>query len=116
MSTILEDIKTLVEVDAEEDIYDTQLLLIINGGIAYLRNNGVPLSRIDKNATINDWPKLSEDDYPVVIDWLNYRVLQNFDRTLMLSYSANTTNNFIDYHMTDLLYQLKVRYEFDEVN
>lgn len=116
MSTILGDIKTLVEVDADEDIYDAQLILIINGGIAYLRNNGVPVSKIDKDTTADGWPKLSDDDYPVVLDWLNYRVLQNFDRTLMLSYSANTTNNFIDYHMTDLLYQLKVRYEFNEVD
>lgn len=116
MSTILGDVKTLVEVDAEEDIYDAQLILIINGGIAYLKNNGIPVSRIDDKTEVSNWNELSEDDYPVVLDWLNYRVLQNFDRTLMLSYSANTTNNFIDYHMTELLHQLKVRYDIDEVN
>lgn len=116
MSSILKDIKTLVEVDAEEDIYDAQLILIINGGISYLKNNGIPVSRIDKDTTATNWTDLQADDYPVVLDWLNYRVLQNFDRTLMLSYSANTTNNFIDYHMAELLYQLKVRYDVDEIN
>lgn len=116
MGVILNDIKALVEVDTEDTIYDDQLVLIINSGISYLINNGIPIDEIDKKTQSEEWSKLAKHDYSTVLNWLNYHVLQNFDRTLMLSYSANTTNNFIDYHMTDLLYQLKVRYDSNEVN
>lgn len=34
---ILDDLKELLEIDLEEQIYDKQLLLYANGGIAYLK-------------------------------------------------------------------------------
>jgi hypothetical protein len=39
MSTVLEDLKQLLEVDLDEEIYDNQLLLYANGGLKYLMNN-----------------------------------------------------------------------------
>lgn len=116
MGVILNDIKSLVEVDIDDKIYDDQLVLIINSGISYLINNGIPIDEIKTDTNSDEWDKIDKHDYSTILNWLNYHVLQNFDRTLMLSYSANTTNNFIDYHMTDLLYQLKVRYDSNEVN
>lgn len=122
--SVLDDLKNLLEVDVEETIFDAQLLLYANSGIAYLKNNGIPVERIGttsdvfafqkeltENKTSNAvWHNLRDDDYEIVLAWLHLYCLQRFDRTLMTS-AYKTTLNWIDSEMTNLIYQLKVRYD-----
>ena len=125
--SVLDDLKNLLEVDVEETIFDAQLLLYANSGIAYLKNNGIPVERIGttndvfafqreltENKTSNAiWHNLRDDDYEIVLAWLHLYCLQRFDRTLMTS-AYKTTQNWIDSEMTNLIYQLKVRYDYEE--
>lgn len=125
--SVLDDLKNLLEVDVEETIFDAQLLLYANSGIAYLKNNGVPIERIGttsdvfafqkeltENKTSNAiWHNLRDDDYEIVLAWLHLYCLQRFDRTLMTS-AYKTTLNWIDSEMTNLIYQLKVRYDYEK--
>lgn len=125
--SVLDDLKNLLEVDVEETIFDAQLLLYANSGIAYLRNNGIPIERIGttsdvfafqkeltENKTSNAvWHNLRDDDYEIVLAWLHLYCLQRFDRTLMTS-AYKTTLNWIDSEMTNLIYQLKVRYDYEK--
>lgn len=122
--SVLDDLKNLLEVDVEETIFDAQLLLYANSGIAYLKNNGIPVERIgttsdvfafQKELTENKtsdtiWHNLRDDDYEIVLAWLHLYCLQRFDRTLMTS-AYKATVNWIDSEMTNLIYQLKVRYD-----
>ena len=122
--SVLDDLKNLLEVDVEETIFDAQLLLYANSGIAYLKNNGIPVERIgttsdvfafQKELTENTtsdtvWHNLRDDDYDIILAWLHLYCLQRFDRTLMTS-AYKTTQNWIDSEMTNLIYQLKVRYD-----
>lgn len=125
--SVLDDLKNLLEVDVEETIFDAQLLLYANSGIAYLKNNGIPVERIGttsdvfafqkeltENKTSNAiWHNLRDDDYEIVLAWLHLYCLQRFDRTLMTS-AYKTTLNWIDSEMTNLIYQLKVRYDYEK--
>jgi len=125
--SVLDDLKNLLEVDVEETIFDAQLLLYANSGIAYLKNNGIPVERIGttsdvfafqkeltENKTSNAvWYDLRDDDYEIVLAWLHLYCLQRFDRTLMTS-AYKTTLNWIDSEMTNLIYQLKVRYDYEK--
>ena len=125
--SVLDDLKNLLEVDVEETIFDAQLLLYANSGIAYLRNNGIPVERIgttsdvfafQKELTENTtsdtvWHNLRDDDYDIILAWLHLYCLQRFDRTLMTS-AYKTTLNWIDSEMTNLIYQLKVRYDHEK--
>ena len=125
--SVLDDLKNLLEVDVEETIFDAQLLLYANSGIAYLKNNGIPVERIGttsdvfafqkeltENKTSNAiWHNLRDDDYEIVLAWLHLYCLQRFDRTLMTS-AYKTTLNWIDSEMTNLIYQLKLRYDYEE--
>lgn len=125
--SVLDDLKNLLEVDVEETIFDAQLLLYANSGIAYLKNNGIPVERIgttsdvfafQKELTENTtsdtvWHNLRDDDYEIVLAWLHLYCLQRFDRTLMTS-AYKTTLNWIDSEMTNLIYQLKVRYDYEK--
>ena len=125
--SVLDDLKNLLEVDVEETIFDAQLLLYANSGIAYLKNNGIPVERIgttsdvfafQKELTENItsdavWNELRDDDYEIVLAWLHLYCLQRFDRTLMTS-AYKTTLNWIDSEMTNLIYQLKVRYDYEK--
>lgn len=125
--SVLDDLKNLLEVDVEETIFDAQLLLYANSGIAYLKNNGIPVERIgttsdvfafQKELTENKtsdtvWHNLRDDDYEIVLAWLHLYCLQRFDRTLMAS-AYKTTLNWIDNEMTNLIYQLKVRYDYEK--
>ena len=125
--SVLDDLKNLLEVDVEETIFDAQLLLYANSGIAYLKNNGIPVERIgttsdvfafQKELTENKtsdavWHNLRDDDYEIVLAWLHLYCLQRFDRTLMTS-AYKTTLNWIDSEMTNLIYQLKVRYDYEK--
>ena len=125
--SVLDDLKNLLEVDVEETIFDAQLLLYANSGIAYLKNNGIPVERIGttndvfafqkeltENKTSNAiWHNLRDDDYEIVLAWLHLYCLQRFDRTLMTS-AYKTTQNWIDSEMTNLIYQLKVRYDYEK--
>ena len=107
--SVLDDLKNLLEVDVEETIFDAQLLLYTNSGIAYLKNNAIPVARIESNTLSKEW-ELRDDDYEIVLAWLHLYCLQRFDRTLMTS-AYKTTVNWIDSEMTNLIYQLKARYD-----
>lgn len=107
--SVLDDLKNLLEVDVEETIFDAQLLLYANSGIAYLKNNAIPVARIESNTLSKEW-ELRDDDYEIVLAWLHLYCLQRFDRTLMTS-AYKATANWIDSEMTNLIYQLKVRYD-----
>lgn len=107
--SVLDDLKNLLEVDVEETIFDAQLLLYANAGIAYLMNNSVPINRIDATTRYDAW-ELRDNDYDIVLSWLHLYCLQRFDRTLMTS-AYKTTANWIDSEMTNLIYQLKARYD-----
>lgn len=105
---VLKDLKEMVEVDVEETIFDKQLLLHANSGIAYLKNNLIPVSRITELTEQTEW-SLREDDYDVVLNWLHFYVLQRFDRQI-----GATTLNWINQEMTDLFYHLKAGYAYEE--
>lgn len=107
---VLQELKTLLEVDVEETIFDNQLLMYANAGIGYLVNNGIPVSRIDKTTTNAAFNFTNESDYDVFLAWLHLYCLQRFDRTLMTQ-GSQTTLNWIDTEMTNLIYQLKVKYD-----
>lgn len=106
---ILSDLKTLLEVDIDETIFDDQLLLYANAGLRYLANNKVPVSDIDKDTIFSDFSDLREGDSNIVMSWLHLYTLQRFDRTLMQG--SGTTSNWIDGEMLDLLTHLKVLYD-----
>ncbi len=107
---ILEAIKNLVEIDVDEEIYDTQLLLYANSGIQYLINNRVPITKIGKTTESEAWNDIDADDYLIILDWLHLRILQRFDRTLMAG-NQTTTATWIDSEMTNLIYHLKCKYD-----
>jgi hypothetical protein len=106
--TILNKIKEMVEVDVEEEIFDTQLLSYINSGISYLTRNNIPITRIDKESELTEWNKIEEDDKETILDWLHLRCVQRFDKSLMIGNS--TTMSWIDEELTNILYQLKAIY------
>lgn len=108
--SVLDDLKNLLEVDVEETIFDAQLLLYANSGLAYLANNGVPVNRIDVLGDSSDWTLKEAHDYDIILSWLHLYCLQRFDRTLMTS-AYKATVNWIDSEMTNLITQLKVRYD-----
>ena len=102
--TILNQIKEMVEVDVEEEIFDTQLLSYINSGISYLTRNNIPITRIDKESELTEWDEIEE----TILDWLHLRCVQRFDKSLMTGNS--TTMSWIDEELTNILYQLKAIY------
>jgi hypothetical protein len=107
---ILQNIKTLLEIDVDEEIFDSQLLLYINAGLRYLKNNGVPVSKISLKT--QSFRGLKSGDQDIVLSWLHLYCLQRLDRTLMYSTTGSTaTINWIDEEMTDLIYHLKARYD-----
>lgn len=109
IATILEKIKTLLEVDLSEEIFDDQLLLYLNNGLRYLINNKIPLSLIDDTTTIEAWTEIIAGDDQVVLSWLHLYTIQRFDRSLMQT--GGTTMEWIDKEQENLLYQLKVKYD-----
>jgi hypothetical protein len=113
MSVVLDDIKTLLEVDAAETIYDAQLLSYANSGLAYLANNGVPVSQIEAVSDSAVFAGLQGDDYKIVIAWLELYCIQRFDRQIQTS-RFTATQQWMDGEMQNLIYQLKARYD-DEV-
>jgi hypothetical protein len=106
--SVLASVKTLLEIDIDEPIYDAQLLAYINGGLAYLKNNGIPVGQIDETAA--GFAGLRDDDAQIVISWLHLYTLQRFDRTLMTS-TFTATQNWIDGELANLIGQLKARYD-----
>ena len=108
MEPILRRIKTLVEVDIADDIFDPQLLHYCNGGLQYLINNAIPVTLID-NETV-DWPDIEPGDDNIVIAWLHFYVVQRFDGSLM-AVTSRGSQIWIDGEMNNLIYQLKARYD-----
>lgn len=108
MPTILEQIKTKIEVDIEETIFDSQLLLSINSSIGYLIQNGIPLTYIIENSGSEIWTELKESDINLVIDWIYRDIIPEFDRDIL---NSSTTVEFLDRKNTDILYHLKSVYD-----
>jgi hypothetical protein len=110
---ILNQIKTLLEVDLSETIFDDQLLLYLNNGIRYLANNKIPVDVIDATTLPDAWALLglNTGDSNIVVAWLHLYVLQRFDRTLMAVNGQNATLQWIDSEMQNLIYQLKTIYD-----
>jgi len=100
----------MLEVDVEEEIFDTQLLAYANIGIVYLIRNKIPLHVITTTTTFDDFPDLKGNDIYIVLSWLHLYILQRFDRTLMQGNQGITTN-WIDTEMTDLITGLKAIYD-----
>ena len=107
--TILAMVKTMLELDISEDIFDDQLLLYLNAGIQYLINNKIPVTSIGETTTPDAFTGLKTGDSQIVIQWLHLYCLQRFDRTLMEG--SGTTLNWLDGELQDLIYQLKVIYD-----
>ena len=113
--SILNDVKVLVEVDIEEEIFDPQLLRYINMGIQYLINNAVPIKIITFDTESSEFTELRDGDYQIVLSWLHLFCLQRFDRTLLQSSgSSSATSNWIENEMKNLIYMLKVVYDVEE--
>ena len=106
--TILNQIKEMVEVDVEEEIFDTQLLSYINSGISYLKRNNIPITRIDEDSELTEWNEIEEYDKESILDWLHLRCVQRFDKSLITGNS--TTMSCIYEELTNILYQLKSIY------
>ena len=106
--TILNQIKEMVEVDVEEEIFDTQLLSYINSGNLEKTGTKNTITRIDKESELTEWNKIEEDDKETILDWLHLRCVQRFDKSLMIGNS--TTMSWIDEELTNILYQLKAIY------
>lgn len=110
MSIVLQDLKTLLEVDIEETIYDDQLLMYANAGLRYLENNGVPVEAIEKETDSANFKNLKPPDFALVLSYLHLYCLQRFDRTLMTG-NGQSNMSWIDAEMLDLITMLKVRYD-----
>lgn len=112
MAVILETIKEMVEIDVDEEIFDTQLLRYINSGISYLQRNGIPVTSVEEITDTDVWSELKSDDVESVLDWLHLRCVQRFDKSLMTG--SGTTMEWIDSELTNILYQLKSVYVHTE--
>ncbi|MCL2536954.1 MAG: hypothetical protein FWE51_01545 [Coriobacteriia bacterium] len=109
--TILGAVKDLVEVDVAEDIFDSQLLAIINTGMVFLKNQAIPVGAINADTGLDDFNMLKDDDIHIVIAWLHLYCLQRFDRTLSAGQGQSATVSWIDREMTNFIMHLKVRYD-----
>jgi hypothetical protein len=110
--TILQKVKTLVEVDLDEMIFDDQLLLYINNGLRYLANNKIPVSAVKIGETFDGFTKLRDGDSEIVLAWLHLYVLQRFDMTTMGSNRfTSSATTWIEVEMTNLIHQLKSIYD-----
>jgi hypothetical protein len=107
--TVLADIKVILEVD-DTDTFDSQLLLYINSGLAYLMQNGIPVSTADQTTDASAWSGLKAEDYGIVRDWLAFNVKMRFDQTAQFG-NLSMSQAFFDTYMSDLLYGLKCRYD-----
>ncbi len=105
--TVLKAVKTLLEVDITENIYDEQLLLYLNSGVQYLINNKIPVTFIDETTTPDDFINLKSGDSQLVIQWLYLYCFQRFDRVSM----GSSAQNWIDNELQELIYHLKIIYD-----
>ena len=108
MPTILNQIKTKMEVDIEENIFDELLLLNINSSIGYLKQNSIPVDYIEMDSESSIWTDLKSEDINIVIDWIYRDIIPEFDRDIL---SSSTTVEFLKEKNTQILYQLKSTYD-----
>ena len=108
MPTILNQIKTKMEVDIEENIFDELLLLNINSSIGYLKQNSIPVDYIEMDSESSVWTDLKSEDINIVIDWIYRDIIPEFDRDIL---SSSTTVEFLKEKNTQILYQLKSTYD-----
>jgi hypothetical protein len=112
--SIFSKVKTLLEIDLSDDIFDSELLLYLNTGIRYLINNKIPINLIDESTLSDEWISdgLKSGDENIVIAWLHLYCLQRFDRTLTTEFNSTLKiNNWLDAELNNLIYQLKVIYD-----
>jgi hypothetical protein len=108
---VLEDIKTLLELDLCQPIFDAQIMGYANIGAQEMRNNGVPVTGITLTTLREEFATtLRDGDYHKALDFLHLFCLQRFDRTLMTESSA-AARNWIDTELSRILHELKVLYD-----
>lgn len=105
---VLEAVKTLVEVEINEDIFDSELLLYINMGIAFLINNAIPIFKVNENSLLEEWIDIKESDRDLVIQYLYLDTLAQFDRDLA---GSKATTDYLEAKKLEILVQLKCSYE-----
>lgn len=108
--TILNTVKTMLELDISDNIYDDELLLYLNSGIQYLINNKIPITLIDKTTTIDAFTNLKSGDSQLLTEWLHFYCMPRFDMEL-----SSTTLNWINSELENLIYHLKTVYDTFEV-
>lgn len=113
---ILDDIKAQMELQ-QTTLFDTELLLWCNRAIAYLINNKIPISEITLESVKEDWVLLGLEsiDYYLVTHYLLVFTMRFFDRTNMANSAiAGATQTFFDQELLDVLYHLKMKYDWTE--
>lgn len=110
-NTILQDLKTLLEIDLDEDVEDAELILNANDYIADLINNEVPLTIIDATTTSEDWEASGLDaiDYYTVLKYLNMSAVRDISPAFVTGQNASINNN-IEKSLQRKLFQLKINY------
>lgn len=106
MATVLSQIKTMLELEITDPIYDDQLLMYTNSGLQYLINNKIPVILIDGTTEISAFTNLNPGDENLVLNWLHLYILQRFDRNL-----GAGTSDWLNSEQLDILYQLKTSYD-----
>ena len=111
--TILERLKELIEIDVAEEIFDVQLLQYVNMGLRYLANNAIPVGVATELTAFEDFDKLREGDWNIVLAWLHLYVIDRFDSISANSNSRGSTawQTWLSEDMADKLYQLKTFYD-----
>lgn len=101
--TFLNQIKAGLEI--EGSAFDYQLLNYVNQDIAFLINNGIPLTLIDD--TTANWPNIDPADVPVIMEYLQFKSMIKLDSEYIKQ--AATANYITDLLAVDLN-QLKAKY------
>jgi hypothetical protein len=113
--TILADIKTLLEVDVDETIYDDALLGHINTGMVFLQTNAIPVGVVSgevEGSELEGDGLLKSGDYETIKEYLYFHCLARFDGSVMAANRFTSAySNWIENQLTVLLYSLKARYD-----
>lgn len=115
---ILDDIKIQMELQ-QTKLFDAELLLWCNRAIAYLQNNKIPVSEITDVSEKDEWFQLglTPIDYYLVTHYLLVFTMRFFDRTNMANSAvAGATQTFFDQELLDVLYHLKMKYDWTDNN
>lgn len=83
MTKIIDDIKLTLELD-DTDVYDEQLLRIINSALSVLKLNKIPVpdGAVTKDIDSSNFNLKDESHYGDVVDWICWYTLLRFDRKI----------------------------------